>query len=204
MHRRSGKHALHQSAYMRYFLRCCMLSWHNVIEIVSQVDQISIGKGHMCAVLSSGRMKCWGENDYGQLGYEDRKNRGDSFDNVMLADLEPVDLGTYINQKTNTFTSILVREIGCGYHHTCAIIYDYSPSPTTTKVKCWGRNDFGVLGLGDTRERGGETKTMGNHLPFVNLGSDIRPWHIAVGDFHTCVLTFNARIKCWVSVCTRV
>ena len=41
-------------------------------------DSITEGNGeHYCALMDTGRIKCWGANDYGQLGYEDSEDRGD-------------------------------------------------------------------------------------------------------------------------------
>ena len=38
---------------------------------------IAAGGDHTCAILDDGSVKCWGRNDYGQLGYGDNQNRGD-------------------------------------------------------------------------------------------------------------------------------
>jgi len=40
-------------------------------------EQIAVGEGFTCARLVGGRVKCWGENHVGQLGYEDTEDRGD-------------------------------------------------------------------------------------------------------------------------------
>jgi len=41
----------------------------------SNIQQIVTGRGHTCAVLEFGQIKCWGYNKFGQLGYSDTKNR---------------------------------------------------------------------------------------------------------------------------------
>lgn len=46
---------------------------------------------HMCARLSSGHIKCWGGNDYGQLGYGDTSSRGESA--ASMEGLSFVDVG---------------------------------------------------------------------------------------------------------------
>jgi len=40
-------------------------------------EQIAVGNAFACARLIGGRVKCWGENHVGELGYEDTENRGD-------------------------------------------------------------------------------------------------------------------------------
>jgi alpha-tubulin suppressor-like RCC1 family protein len=59
-------------------------------------------------------------------------------------------------------TGRTARSLALGWAHTCALLDDGT-------VKCWGRNYFGQLGLGDTRDRGGEPNQMGDHLPVVDL-----------------------------------
>ena len=86
--------------------------------------------------------------------------------------------------------------IAAGYHHTCAILDNSS-------IKCWGSNNAGQLGLGDTSNRGDLTtdglghREMGDNLPVVNLGAGRTARGITAGDSHTCALLDNFSVKCW-------
>jgi alpha-tubulin suppressor-like RCC1 family protein len=53
---------------------------------------ITVGDSHVCVVLDSGELKCWGENTSGQLGLGDTDNRGDG-PGELGANLPAVDLG---------------------------------------------------------------------------------------------------------------
>ena len=50
------------------------------------VTQVSIGMMHTCVVLHNGQIKCWGQNQFGQLGLGDNKNRGDHLTGLWPAD----------------------------------------------------------------------------------------------------------------------
>ncbi len=112
---------------------------------------ISAGNGHTCALLDNGATKCWGDNTTGQLGLGDTADRGDGL-GEMGDNLPAVDLGT--GRTTAAVTT--------GYEHTCAILDD-------TTIKCWGANNTGQLGLGDTLTRGDGPGEMGDDLPVTQV-----------------------------------
>lgn len=138
--------------------------------------QLSLGVSHSCAVLDTEVVKCWGNNDHGQLGRGDLDARGD--DEMDMTMLTPIDLGS----------GVLVRVVAAGWNHTCALLSDGT-------IKCWGANDVGQLGLGDTLARGDEAGEMGAALPPVNLGRNATA--ITAGHNHTCALLDDNTVKCW-------
>jgi len=70
----------------------------------------------------------------------------------------------------------------------------------TGLVKCWGNNERGVLGLGDTKVRGGVQGEVPSKLPNVDLGADRKATAITVsGGNSACALLDNGDVKCWGS-----
>lgn len=143
-----------------------------VVEVVGSERQT-------CALLSGARVKCWGRNDFGQLGLGDTMSRGDG-PGEMGAQLPAVDLGS--GKKA--------LALAAGYLHTCALLDDGT-------VKCWGANGSGQLGLGDTLTRGDESNEMGDFLPAVDLGAGKKAKAVAAGASYTCALLTDNRLKCW-------
>ena len=140
---------------------------------------IVAGDSHTCALLDDAKVKCWGDFGYGQIGTGDTNKRGDQAGEMGDA-LVPVELGT-----GRTATAITA-----GSFHTCALLDD-------ADVKCWGRNFFGELGLGDTEWRGDGPGEMGDALPRVDLGSSRSAVSISAGDDHSCAVLDDATVKCW-------
>ncbi|MDB4977345.1 MAG: uncharacterized protein JWN48_5686 [Myxococcaceae bacterium] len=133
---------------------------------------------HVCALLESGAVRCWPGNSsyadpqqYGPLGW--------AFNVTLpLANYPFTQLGT---GRTAT-------AIATGESHTCALLDD-------ARLKCWGRNDHGQLGLGDTLPRGRGASEMGDALPFLPFKMPVRA--IAAGGNHTCALFDGGVVKCW-------
>eukprot|EP01083_Nonionella_stella_P030096 82613_1 len=149
-----------------------------------------VGHEHTCALSTRNKMKCFGRNNYGQLGYEDTNDRGDEA-NQMGDNLLEIDLGT----------NFIPMQIVTGDYHTCAL-------STANKVKCWGYNTIGQLGYEDTNDRGDEgemeqmkwvTNQMGDNLLEIDFGSTFIPTQIAAGIGHSCSLSTTNEVKCFGS-----
>lgn len=139
------------------------------------VIKVAAGAMHTCALFEDGRVKCWGGNALGQLGLGDTQVRGAVADQMGNA-LPVVDLGG------------AVVSLAAGSMHTCALFDD-------GRVKCWGANAFGQLGLGDTNARGDGPAEMGAALPSVNLGASALA--VTAGSAHSCALLISGSVKCW-------
>ena len=144
-----------------------------------QVVDVTVGDEHTCALLGDGQVKCWGFNLWGQLGLGDTAHRGDG-SGEMGAALPAVDLGTGRHAV----------QIDAGAFATCAVLDDGT-------VKCWGSNNGGVLGLGDTDARGDAPGEMGDDLAPVDLGTGRTATVVSVGDLHACALLDDGSVKCW-------
>lgn len=177
------------------------------------VVAIDASGGHVCALLQSGEIWCWGFNAQGQLG-------NGSTSNGEASPVEVVGLGQ------------AAVAISAGGHHSCAVLADAS-------VACWGENDYGELGDGShgqssvpvpvtgfvgeaagisagirhscARSRAGGLQCWGGD-GFAQLGNGAdgassNPVQVAglsagvawvdAGYRHTCALTRAGGAKCW-------
>ncbi len=116
---------------------------------------ISAGNEHTCAILDNDTVKCWGRGGSGELG----QGSGDTLGNRegQMAALEAINLG-----KDRT-----VKAIASGYRYNCALL-------DNAEVKCWGLGDEGQLGNGKTDNLGDAASEMGEGLPVVDLGFDLK------------------------------
>jgi alpha-tubulin suppressor-like RCC1 family protein len=142
------------------------------------VVRADCGSGHTCALLTSGGVKCWGYAEFGQLGYGDQENRGDG-PGEMGANLSAVSLG-----------AVTVVGVSLGAHFTCVWV-------STGRVKCFGVNDVGQLGYGDTVNRGAAAGEMGASLAFVDLGVGETVQFVSAGSDSVCALLTSGGVKCW-------
>jgi alpha-tubulin suppressor-like RCC1 family protein len=152
--------------------QCRRLVPTDVAGLASGVTGIVAGVYHTCAVLATGAVKCWGQNDLGQVGAP----TGSPCVNEQLEPLAcapaPVDVPGLAG----------VTAVAAGYGHTCALL-------ASGGVKCWGDNTSGQLG--DGRACGTTC-----HSP-VDVSAITAATAIATGGQHTCALSSSGGVKCW-------
>ena len=93
------------------------------------MQAISAGYNHACALMTTGGVRCWGDNGAGQLG----TGNGGGVNN-------------FANPPPDHDVLTGVQAISAGVNFTCALM-------TTGGVRCWGWNVAGQLGDGTTTNR---------------------------------------------------
>lgn len=170
----------------------------SVWGLSSGVTALAAGYHHTCALTTSGGVKCWGANDFGQLG-----------DGTTTVGNGPVDVSgltsgvTALTAGGNHTCALTASSVKCwgggqstpvdvsglvsgvtalaaGGSHTCALI--------SGGVKCWGDNFYGQLG-------DGTTTSSSTPVDVIGLGSGVIA--LATGGSHTCALIATGGIKCW-------
>ena len=116
----------------------------SVQNLSSQIAAVAAGNSHTCALTSSGAMKCWGFNGYGQLGDNSTTNR-----------LLPVAVAGLSGG---------VNAIAAGSSHSCAVT-------SVGQAKCWGYNIDGQLGDGTTTNRSVPVNVSGLSSGVTTLGA---------------------------------
>ncbi|MEM9488356.1 MAG: RTX toxin, partial [Myxococcota bacterium] len=140
--------------------------------------RVAAGQDHNCVLLSSGGLRCWGHNAFGQLGHGTIDNYGDSGSETLnvLTDVE-LDLG-----------EAAIIDMALGVAHTCILL-------DSGAVRCWGGGTYGQLGYGDY----GETGDIGDdELPRnedVPIGGPAM--QITAGAYHTCAVLQSGSMRCW-------
>ena len=160
---------------------------------------VSAGAEHSCALDNTGRAYCWGETDGRRLGTTDASgarrpavvetpqrfraiSAGDS-ESCALTEagatvcwggaapgLPPHSVGGDMK-----FRSLMIRGNACGVDSSGAGF-------------CWGENDAGQLGIGDSGTTASAPQMVGGAPRWL----DIQP-----GENHACGLTFQNGARCW-------
>jgi len=139
----------------------------DVVGLTDGVIAMTLGEAHTCTLIAGGRVKCWGQNSYGQLG------DGTTTDRRTPVDV--VGLGSG------------VRAIAAGSYHTCAVT-------GTGGVKCWGTNENGQVGDGSVQRRSIPVDVVGltggvqalsagvGHTCALTMGGGVKCWGPTVSD----------------------
>jgi alpha-tubulin suppressor-like RCC1 family protein len=166
---------------------------------------------HTCAVNGDGTLRCWGSNQYGQLGDGTTTDRSSPVRVTNLSNVISVAAGAThtcalrangivscwgnnangeLGDGTTTSRSTTadvpgltgVVAIAAGQIHTCAVRYNGT-------VYCWGSSYDGQIGNGST------SLTVATPTLVVEGLSDVIG--IAAGLVHTCALKSDGTVFCW-------
>jgi alpha-tubulin suppressor-like RCC1 family protein len=143
----------------------------DVSVLDDDIKKVDAGENHTCALLENGTVKCWGSNEFGQLGI-------DPADYTSMG-INPADPFTDTPTTVEYLTEI--TDLALGANHTCAI------RGSEGLVLCWGRNDNRQLGVSNsvnTHDR----KIVLNVTDAVSISSK--------GDF-TCAILRDRQTMCW-------
>ncbi len=122
----------------------------NVTGLTSGVSAVSSGIYHVCALLNTGAVRCWGYNNKGQVG------------NGQSSVVTPVSTPASV-----TGLSSGVAAISAGNNFTCALL-------TNGGVRCWGDNSEGQLGNGTLTDSSSPVAVSGLSSSAVSIATGSR------------------------------
>ena len=137
---------------------------------------VAAGDRHSLCICDDGSLLAWGHNRSGQLGVEQQTDRS---------------LPTAVCGELN---GLHVEIVTAGFDHTSCVTRNEDSSSvqgisaTASNVYSWGRNNYGQLGVGDTRDR---------QEPVAVRGLPSAAARVSAGDNHTIVCTAEGQIWSW-------
>ena len=141
------------------------------VDIGGTVVQLQAGLLHTCALLDTGKVRCWGQPNDGRLGYGNLEAIGDDETPASAGD---VDVGGP------------VKQIAVGDYATCALLVG-------GKIRCWGSGQLGELGHANTDTIGDdETPATAGDVDVGGLAT-----HVDVGFLHACAILDTGKVRCW-------
>jgi alpha-tubulin suppressor-like RCC1 family protein len=175
---------------------------------INSATAISVGLLHSCALLADQSLRCWGNNDNGQLGNGTLAlnaspsavlgitsalavTAGESHTCARLVDATARCWGSnssgqlgitsgalFANTPEVVFGATMVAAIAAGSNHSCAAF-------TNQTVSCWGNNAYGQLG-----DQTFQSRSTATAVPGLTGVTELSAWN------HTCARS-TAGIRCW-------
>jgi alpha-tubulin suppressor-like RCC1 family protein len=144
------------------------------IDLKEDIVDLALGESFTCALLKSGKAKCWGANASGQLGTDSDLS------------LVPIQSAQYVK------ISEPIEKIYAQGESACAVL-------ASGHAKCWGKlSDYsgGVTRYYESLTRTvGKTKSPIGKEPEIRFSEKITA--LTISPFQTCALLSSGKIKCW-------
>eukprot|EP00004_Rigifila_ramosa_P005448 TRINITY_DN1598_c0_g1_i3.p1 TRINITY_DN1598_c0_g1~~TRINITY_DN1598_c0_g1_i3.p1 ORF type:complete len:1507 (+),score=330.55 TRINITY_DN1598_c0_g1_i3:348-4523(+) len=194
------------------------------VAVGGQVTQAALGTASTCALLTTGSVKCWGNNVFGQLGLGNSVNQLSPNASVDLTGyaIASIASGTYfvcilsttgqvacwggnfygelgiaasnVGDQPNELPPVAVAlptsvaQLSCGQDFSCALLSDAS-------VRCWGRNGFGQLGIGNINSIGDQSGEM----PPASVILSQPVFSLSLTGNAACAVYQSGQAACWGS-----
>jgi alpha-tubulin suppressor-like RCC1 family protein len=170
---------------------------------LTDVTSIAVGDYHTCASDAKGLAYCWGQNDQGQLGFDQQGNAYGPHANAMVV----AGLSGVASVSANTSGSCALLTTGAvacwgfptktlapidgfgvtkalgvstGVAASCAVLAD-------GHVACWGDGSFGRLGSGTTMSSNTTALVVPNLTNVIAVSMSSR----------VCALVADGSVSCW-------
>jgi len=165
---------------------------------------VAIGVQHSCALVGDGTAKCWGSNDYGQLGSGDIGGISQAASVAGLNDISTLAATDYGTCALTSAGGVYCWGLGPndtnampgeqpGTPHALTGFEDITMIATGTAHLCALRSDGKVLCTGVATDAVGGTES-------VNVVSGIEnATFVAAGHDHSCAILADGSVKCWGS-----
>lgn len=126
---------------------------------------------NVCVLIEGGRVRCWGKNNLGQLGYGHTDDIGD--------DETPAEVGDVMLPEPGV-------ELTMGDSHSCVLLADDA-------VRCWGQGSCGKLGYGNTNNIGDDEFP----LSIIDVPIGGAALEVDAGGSQTCARLADGKLRCW-------
>jgi cysteine-rich repeat protein len=176
-----------------------------------EIEHVSGGGYHTCVLMTTGDVKCWGDNSQGQVGDGSTLDRSLPVPVSGLSGIAAISAGRYstcvltgsggvkcwgdnvygqLGNGTTTDSRVPVDATGlssgvsmisAGGWHECALM-------TSGAVKCWGSSGYGQLGRGSTTD---------SSIPVDVTVISSTATSVCAGGAHTCVILSSGAVMCW-------
>ena len=133
-----------------------------LLSAVANFATISAATFYACGITPAHKLYCWGSGPYGELANG-------------VASAIPAPFGP-------AATNLNLASVATGRTHACGVT-------VTGAAYCWGREEFGLLG-------DGETADTAVAVP-VPVSGGITFTMVSVGDYHACGVTSAGAAYCW-------
>lgn len=167
---------------------------------LANVKEVALGDEFTCVSYTNGaenRVKCWGDNYYGQLGL-------DSKDLTQTSPGADARLGGVTSNVVNGYST---NSLSCAAHSCCAVITRLSAKALT----CWGRNhryQLGSTSLSTQNIGTGTTNTASFTSPnearvsFADMGETVGVGGrlvamVTMAEDFACAMDSTGGVFCW-------